>query len=77
MLYSEGLKGKKLSDYHIQRIIETHTNRKKVINLDTGEIFASCKDAANYYNVDMSTLSKVCRGIRTHKVKGFRFRYVA
>ena len=39
-------------------------NAKKVLCLETNKIFNSATEAANYYNIDHSLLSKACRGIR-------------
>lgn len=38
-------------------------NRKKVICLEDGKIFDSITEAASFYRLDLSTLSKVIRGI--------------
>lgn len=55
----------------------THGNRKRVLCIDTGEIFASATDTAKYYNVDLGQLTKVCRGDSgLYTVGGKRFCYI-
>lgn len=39
-------------------------SRKIVVNLDTGEKFNTATEAANAYGVDVSSLTKVCRGVQ-------------
>lgn len=48
--------------------------RKKVINLDTGEVFDSIQDAADKYNLKHTHISRVCRGGRK-TTGGFRWAY--
>ena len=55
----------------------TRSNRKRVLCIDTGEIFASVTDAAKYFNVSVSVISSIClgkKGFRT--VLGKRFCYI-
>lgn len=47
---------------------------KKVINLDTGEIFNSITDACNKYNLKNTHVSRVCRGKRK-RTGGYRWAY--
>ena len=49
-------------------------NRKKVINLDTLQVFDSCKEAAEYLGIAPTHISKCCRG-KQKKCKGYRFMY--
>jgi group I intron endonuclease len=52
------------------------TNRKKVINLDTKEIFASMKEACNKYDIMPSELTSHCqRKENIRYVKKFRWAY--
>lgn len=39
-------------------------NRKPVICVETGEVFASCSDAAKAYNTRDSVINRCCNGIR-------------
>lgn len=48
--------------------------RKKIINLDTEEIFNSIQEAADKYNIKNTHLSRVCRGGRK-RTGGFRWMY--
>lgn len=43
---------------------KTSPNAKKIICLNTNEIFNSATEAGNCYKVDNSSISKVCRGER-------------
>lgn len=55
----------------------THGHRKRVLCIDTGEIFASVKDASEYYNINKGHISQICRGAGYAKTaKGKRFCYV-
>lgn len=71
---SEGHKGKKMSDMQKKKISQAMPTKKKVINVDTGEIFESLMQASEMYNIDKSTLCKVCSGKRK-KAGGFRWIY--
>ncbi len=48
--------------------------RRKVINLDTGEIFQSVNAAATRYNIPATHISRVCRGKRK-TTGGFHWEY--
>jgi group I intron endonuclease len=50
-------KNGKIPEYIIEK------TRKKVINLDTNEIFISIHEAAKAYNISIGHLSNVCRGL--------------
>lgn len=52
-----------------------YNHKKKVTNLNTGEIFVSLTSAAEAYNISISSLSVACRGIKK-LVKGCEWRYV-
>lgn len=72
---SEGHKGFKMPNerkLHLQKIMP---HCKKVLCVETGEIFISLKSAARKYNLDVSVLSKLCRGVRNHKLGGYHWRY--
>lgn len=47
---------------------------RKIINLDTGEIFNSIVDACDKYNVKPTHVSRVCRGKRK-RTGGYRWAY--
>ncbi len=73
-------KGRKLSEEWKLKISKTR-KRIKIINIDTGEVFASARDAARYYgkNPDSGTsgtISKVCRKLPKYKTcLGYHFEY--
>lgn len=55
----------------------THGLRKRVLCITTGEMFASVKDAAEYYGINKCHISQVCRGDGYAKTaKGKRFCYI-
>lgn len=49
-------------------------NRRKVINIDTKEVFDSVRDAAEKYNLKETHISRVCRGGRK-RTGGFEWMY--
>jgi hypothetical protein len=48
---------------------------KSIINVKTKKVFVTVLDAAIYYKLDPSNVTKVCKGKRKH-VKGHKFEYV-
>ena len=54
---------------------EINHYKRPIINITTGEIFQSVKDAAQKYNVAATGISRVCRYRRNH-VRGCEFRYL-
>lgn len=54
---------------------EKHPLARKIINLDTGEIFNCMVNACEKYKLDKSTLTKVCKGKR-NKCGGYHWKYV-
>ena len=54
---------------------EINYHKVPVINITTGEIFQSAKEAAEKYNVAPTNISRVCRHRRNH-VRGCEFRYL-
>lgn len=74
---SESHKGYKLSDEHKRKIGEYHENRpkeiqdrmsrnhmKSVVNMSTGIVFNSIKEAGEFYNINRGHISSVCKGER-------------
>jgi len=61
--YDTGLKT--IGENHIKRTKETHS--KKVINIETNQIFNSCTDAGLYYKINKSFLSAKLRGDRKNE----------
>lgn len=56
--------------------IHTNGNNKPVINLDTGDKYASATDAAEILGCSVHNVSVCCRG-KTRVCKGFHLAYVA
>lgn len=50
------------------------TIQRKVLNVETGEIFNSVKEAALKYNLKSTHITRVCRGKRKH-TGGFEWKY--
>lgn len=57
---------KKLRDAHV---------KKKVLNKTTGKTFDSIKEAAEYYDMEATHITRVCRGKRK-SAKGFEWEYI-
>ena len=72
---SEARKGlKHLTEEQIKRLRESH-HTVKVINVDTGEVFDSIKDAGLKYNIEPTHITRVCKGKRK-TCGGDRWEYV-
>jgi len=61
---SKAKKNKPLSEEHKRSLSASKKNKREIINLDTMEKISSIKEAANRYNVQVTGISGVCRGIR-------------
>ena len=65
---SKAITGRVLTEEHKQKITNfmntSHPRAKKVICLETGEIFLSARKAAEAYNTGSSCISRVCNGKR-------------
>lgn len=78
--WSKERKDVKLSQEHKEKISATR-KRKKIINIDTGEVFESARHVARHYgkNPDSGTsgiIAKVCKKQPKYKTcLGFRFEY--
>ena len=80
---SEKLKGNThtlghvLSEEHKRKIGEKSKGRtsKKVINLDTNVVFNNITEASLFYNLDITSIVKVCKGKRK-TCGGFRWSYL-
>ncbi|KYD28159.1 NUMOD3 domain-containing DNA-binding protein [Geobacillus stearothermophilus] len=73
--WSEQRKGRVLSDEWRKKLSENNAFKRKVINLDTKEIFDSVKAAADKYNVPSSNISRCCKGKRPTSA-GYRWMYL-
>lgn len=67
---SQARRGRTLTDEWRTKI--GYGLRKKVINLDTGEIFESVKAAAEQYGLKDTHITRVCKGKRK-STGGFRW----
>lgn len=72
---SESRKGRIIDDEWKQHLSEASTVKRQVQNLDTGEIFNSIREAAEYYGLKDTHISRVCKGKR-NRTGGFRWKYV-
>lgn len=73
---SESRKGRVINDEWRQHISESSTTKRKVRNIDTGEVFDSITEASEHYGLKGTHISRVCRGKR-NRTGGFRWEYVA
>ena len=62
-----------LTEEQIRTLRESHRTRK-VVNLDTGEIFRSVNEAAEVYGAKPTHITRVCRG-RRKRTAGYRWEY--
>jgi group I intron endonuclease len=59
-----------------QALVPTWTsNKKRVVNIDTQEVFESVKEAAQKYSLKATHISRVCRGKRK-STGGFKWMYL-
>ena len=61
--YNTGLKT--IGENHIKRLKETHS--KKVINIETNQIFNSCIETSLYYKIPATSLCEMLNGKRKNK----------
>lgn len=70
----EAHKGKKLSEEHKRKLSEAHKNHKglskKVLCVETGEVFPSVHEAQRKTGIAQSSISKVCNGKKKYKTAG-------
>ena len=49
---------------------------RRVINIDTGKVFDTIREASKYYNIKcQGNISEACRGKR-NKVGGYNWKYI-
>lgn len=73
------MKGRKHSAETIEKMRKSRSGlnskvAKKVINLDTGEVFYSQKEASEKYNITRGCICAVCKG-KQKKAGGYRWAY--
>jgi group I intron endonuclease len=73
--YGTGGKGKTVSEETKTKI--SNVQKKKIINLDTGQLYNSIKDASIACNINEASLSQTVRKYRNRKTAGgYRWEYV-
>lgn len=72
--WSKERKGRKHSKETIQKMRLSKPNARKVINIDTGEIFPTISLAAEKYGLKSEHICRVCRGKRK-RTGGYRWSY--
>ena len=74
---ADGNRRRIISEASRKKMSESHMGKtcKKVLCVETGEIYESVKDASIAVNVDGSTISKCCRG-KQKTAGGFHWQYV-
>lgn len=70
---SEKMKNKPLTEEHKKKLSES-AKKRKVENLDTGEIFNSLKEAGDSVKLTYQSVAAVCRGVRP-TAGGYRWKY--
>lgn len=70
--WSKQRRGRKLTDEWKQKISDNSSIKKKVINIDTKEVFNSVREAAEFYGLKDTHISRVCKGKRK-RTGGFRW----
>lgn len=73
--WSEQRRGRKLTDEWKRNVSLSLCNRRKVKNVETGEIFNSIREAAEKYGVPPTHITRVCRGKRK-RTGGYHWEYV-
>lgn len=68
-------RGKHLSEEHKEKCRLNSPKRRMVKNLDTGDIYPSCRLAEKQCDLAHGTVSRVCQG-KGHTSGGFRWCYV-
>lgn len=82
------LRGKKFSEEHKRRISESlskadrphlkgssNPSARRVINLDTGKIFDTIKEASEFYSANKIGITAVCKG-KQKTCGGYRWKYI-
>jgi group I intron endonuclease len=54
--------------------LNNHHNSKKVINIETGEIYESCSELARILNINQSTLSRQLNGYRKQNKTKYKYK---
>ena len=72
---SKALKGRKMSDDAKRKISENNARKRKVINLDTGEVFDTLQSASEFVGKNKSGISNACRGAQS-MCGGYRWAYL-
>lgn len=67
-------KNRELSQEWKEHISSGLQNKRKVRNIETGEVFASIAEAAEKYNIIPTHITRVCRGKRK-RTGGFHWEY--
>ena len=70
---SEKLKGRQLTDEH-KNNLRNSAKKRRVLNIDTGEIFNSLKEAGESVNLTYQAVAAVCRKTRP-SAGGYRWSY--
>lgn len=66
--------GKKLTEEQRVKLRDSRSSSRKVVCMETGEVFKSASEAARWAGTDTTSICKVCKGKYKH-AKGFKFKY--
>ena len=72
---SEAQKGKVIPEETREKIRKNSTRKRSVINIDTGEIFDTVREASESVGKNKSSISNVCRGVKNTS-GGYRWSYL-
>lgn len=72
--WSKERKGVKMTEEFKHKARYNKVNSKRVINIETGEIFVTIAEAARIYNIKSEHISRVCRGQRK-TTGGYHWKY--
>lgn len=73
---SEKRKGRVLTEEWKKHISENNNNKRRVRNIETGEVFETIKEAADKYNIIPTHITRVCRG-RRKSTGGYHWEYIS
>lgn len=76
MKMSKALKGRKMSEEAKVKMRKNNGRKRKVVNVDTGEVFDSLREAAESVDRNKSGISNACRREKGDRCGGYRWSYL-
>ena len=62
--------------YYVDGTTARHSITPKIVNVDTGEVFATATDAALFYGLDVGPINACCKRGLTATANGYHWKYV-